>query len=360
MSSDLYYAIGFLVGDPLIYLELGGRKILLVSDLEFGRAQDEAQVDEVGSITPFEDAIRESGERPRLAAIADLYLQKVGVRELDVPHSFPFGFAEFLRGKGYTLTARAEPLFPERVVKNSDEIDTIEQSQRVAEEAMEFVIESIRKSRIQDGFLYRNGTPLTAEWLRREAHKLLLENDHVATSTIIAGGDQGCDPHVRGHGPLPANQTIIVDIFPRSLTTRYWGDMTRTVVRGKASPEVHSLWEAVNTAVDQAIAQLADGVDGKDLHEGIVDYFNTCGHETTERGGRKVGFIHSTGHGVGLDIHEAPRIGRVSWKIRSGSVVTIEPGLYYPGVGAVRIEDLLVVEDSGSRNLNRFVKELEV
>ena len=359
-SSDLYYATQFLVGDPLIYLELDSRKILLVSDLELGRAQEQASVDEVVASSPYENRLRDAGERVRLSAVADLFLKDAGVRELVVPYGFPLGHAEHLQSLGYELRSREDPLFPERVVKAPHEIEALRQSQTATEEAMAFVIDTIRQSEIRGDLLYRQGDPLTSEWLRREAHKLLLECDLQASQTIIAGGDQGCDPHQRGYGPLPANQTIIIDIFPRSLRTRYWGDMTRTVVRGRASDAARKLWGDVHEAVEMSIAKLRAGVDGRDIHLGIVEFFASRGNETGERDGKKNGFIHSTGHGVGLDIHESPKIGRSQYELRAGHVVTVEPGLYYHGIGAVRLEDLVLIEEDGCQNLNRFPKELEI
>ncbi|MCH2365290.1 MAG: M24 family metallopeptidase, partial [Planctomycetes bacterium] len=146
------------------------------------------------------------------------------------------------------------------------------------------------------------------------------------------------------------------DIFPQSEETRYWGDMTRTVVRGKASDEARKLYQDVFDAQDGAIKQLRDGACGKEIHQGIVELFEARGNKTEERDGSKVGFFHGTGHGVGLDIHENPRLGKVGHELKTGHVITIEPGLYYPGVGGVRIEDLLVVTEDGHHNLTSFPK----
>jgi Xaa-Pro aminopeptidase len=358
-DADLFYATRFLVGDPVIYLEVERRKVLLVSDLEYGRARRQADVDDVVSTHAFEEELRRAGEIPRLAKLVDLYLRGRGVRQFVVPSSFALGHAEQLRQSSYTLTCREDPFFPERTLKTDAEIAAIARSQEAAEECMAFIVEAIRRSRIQGELLYRNGVPLTADWLRVEAQKLLLEKGYLAAQTIIAGGDQGCDPHVRGSGPLPAHQTIVIDIFPRSLQTRYWGDITRTVVRGAASPQVRRLYTDVLDAQETAIRMLRDGVDGQQVHQAVMELFQSRGNETEERDGRKTGFIHSTGHGVGLSIHEPPKIGKVECKLQARQAVTVEPGLYYPGVGAVRLEDMVVVTKEGSANLTRFAKELE-
>jgi Xaa-Pro aminopeptidase len=359
-DGNLYYAMGFLVGDPLCYLELGGRKLLLVNDLEYGRARAEAQVDEVISLAPFEEQLRARGEAPRLWKMLALFLEEAGVRELEVPASLPLGHADKLREHGFKLTCRDDPFFPERMLKTAGELAAIEESQKAAESCMQFIIDAIRSSEIRKDLLYRGAEPLTAEWLRIEAQKLLLERGFLATHMIIAGGDQGCDPHSRGSGPLPAHASIVIDIFPRSLRTRYWGDLSRTVVRGRVSPALRKLHEDVLAAQELAMSLLRDGIDGRTVHQAVVDHFQARGDRTEERGGRKTGFIHSTGHGIGLDIHEPPKLGKLESPIRSGQVVTIEPGLYYPGTGAVRIEDLVVVTKDGCRNLTAFPKELEL
>ena len=360
-DSDLFYATRFLVGDPLIYIEHGGRKFLLVSDLEYGRAKKEADVDEVVGTAELEAELRSQGKTARLASIADLFLRSQGgAQKLCVPASRPLGQAGQLRELGYELDCREDPIFPETWLKTPEQIDHIANCQRAGEQAMEFIVETLRSSEIKDDLLHHEGEVLTSEWLQRETHKRLLDVDcSPEQGTIIAAGDQCCDPHQHGHGPIPANQTIIIDIFPRSLVTRYWGDMTRTVVRGKASDEVKKLYQDVFEAQDWAIKSIKAGACGKRIHQGIVEHFEKSGNKTGERDGIKEGFFHGTGHGVGLDIHENPRLGKVGHELKAGHVITIEPGLYYPGVGGVRIEDLLVVTEDGHRNLTTFRKEPE-
>ena len=359
-DSDLYYATQFLVPDPVAYLELNGEKILLVKSLEYGRAGDQAQVDRVVSTSPFEEELRARDEHTHWTRLLDLFLESQATKvekQFAVPANFPLGSAERLRELGYQLTVCPSPLFPERTVKTPEEAEAIERSQRGAEACMEFVIDLLRRSEIRGDLLHLDGQLLTAERTRFEAHKFLLDLGLVATNTIIAGGDQGCDGHHRGSGPLPAHKTIVIDIFPRCVETRYWGDLTRTVVRGEISDAVRRLYRDVLEAQEAALALLRDGQDGENVHRTVVDLFEAQGNPSVERDGRKTGFIHSTGHGVGLDIHEAPSVGRLKSPLKTGHVVTIEPGLYYPGVGAVRIEDLVVITADGHRNLTRLPKD---
>jgi len=359
-NADLYYATRFLVTVPVIYLEHRGKKILLVNDLEYGRAGTEAQVDEIVSTTPYEDRLRSSGEQVRLTSILDLHLKERGVRGLMVPAGFQFAHAERLRELGYSLRFRDDPFFLERTIKRPEELRAIEETQRFTEEAMDLAVTILKKSEIRSSALHYRGKPLTADDIRIEIHKFLIERNCQASYTIVAGGDQGADPHGRGTGPLRAGETIIIDIFPRSLSTRYWGDMTRTFVRGKASPEVRKLHKDVLDAQSLAFSLLKDGADGQKIHEQVIALFKERGNLNEEVHGKKTGFIHSTGHGLGLEIHEPPRIGRAESKLLAGQVVTVEPGLYYPGVGAVRLEDLVVITAGGCRNLNTFPKDIEL
>jgi Xaa-Pro aminopeptidase len=176
----------------------------------------------------------------------------------------------------------------------------------------------------------------------------------------VACGNQGCDPHESGHGPLRAYTTIIIDIFPRDMKTGYFGDITRTVVRGRASEAVKKLYAAVERAQEIAFQKLRAGVNGKDVHDAVHKSFTDAGYKTGRVRGRMQGFFHGTGHGLGLEVHERPRVSVVSEALRAGHVVTVEPGLYYRGVGAVRLEDVAVVGERRSRNLTRFPKVLEI
>ena len=174
------------------------------------------------------------------------------------------------------------------------------------------------------------------------------------------GGEQACDPHNEGSGPLPAGRGIIFDVFPRSATSRYFADMSRTVVRGAPTSDLKRLYQTVKDAQEEAIEKVKDGAEGMKIHQGICARFEKAGYMTGVVNGRMQGYFHGTGHGVGLDIHEAPRISRTGSLLQEGHVVTVEPGLYYPGLGAVRIEDMVLVTKDGCRNLTDFPKLFEL
>ena len=204
------------------------------------------------------------------------------------------------------------------------------------------------------------GKSLTSERVRYLIHHRLLELDCVAEHTIVACGTAGCDPHEEGSGALQAHQPIVIDIFPRSASTRYFGDITRTVVKGGASDRLKGMYETVRRAQELAFSQVHSGADGVAIHRGILELFEQAGYATGERDGRMQGFFHGTGHGLGLEIHEAPSISSRGGPLEAGHVVTVEPGLYYADVGGVRIEDVVAVGDDGCRLLTRFPKFLEL
>ena len=177
----------------------------------------------------------------------------------------------------------------------------------------------------------------------------------------MAGGRQACDPHEPGHGPLRANEPIILDVFPRSQKTGYFGDITRTVVRGRASDAARRVYDTVLRAQQIAFARLRPSIKAVEVHDAVRTFFDSEGYKTVTKRGRMHGFFHGTGHGLGMEIHEAPRISLASHDVlAAGQVVTVEPGLYYPGVGGVRLEDVAVLTPQGARNLTKFEKVLEV
>jgi Xaa-Pro aminopeptidase len=355
-DSNLYYACRFLAPDPFVYLEVGGRKVLLMSDLEVDRARAQARVDEVLSLTEWEAKARQRWQTPRLTDTVSLLLEDYGVNAVEVPADFPLELADRLRERGVTVTARSHPFFPERLIKSEEEVAAIEATQRHTERAFEAAVSVLRESVISGDTVVYRGRPLTSEDLKKVVNLSLMENDCIAQHTIIACGEHGVDPHNQGSGPVRPHQGIIFDIFPRSSQTRYFADMTRTVVKGRASDELRRIYDAVLAAQLRGIELIRDGASGAAVHGEVVKTLEARGYTTGVVNGRNQGFFHGTGHGVGLDIHEPPRVSRVDNELRTGQVVTVEPGLYYPGRGAVRIEDMVLVERGGCRNLTRTPK----
>jgi Xaa-Pro aminopeptidase len=360
-DSNLYYATRFIAPDPFIFMDVRGKRILLMSDLEMDRARNQATVDQVLSYSEWERRAKAQGAAaPGAVDVLHLVLQDHGIKQLLVPVNFPFGHALRLQALGYQLETKKEPFYERRAIKTDEEIRCIEEAQHATETAVAAAHEALRQADIRENTLWLDGSPLTSERIKKLINVKLMERDCVAQHTIVAGGDQACDPHDEGSGPLPAHRSIIFDVFPRSAATRYFADMSRTVIRGTASPELKRLYQAVKDAQEEAITRVRPGADGTKIHQGICDRFDAAGYATGLVNGRMQGYFHGTGHGVGLDIHEHPRISRNGSILQEGEVVTVEPGLYYPGLGAVRIEDMVLVTRDGCRNLTNYPKTFEL
>jgi Xaa-Pro aminopeptidase len=314
-------------------------------------------VDEVVRLKEIADAVEEAtGKRPGrgpwgVGQCVKQIAKQRGIESFEVPGSFPLSLADVLRGLGLGVQWKPSPFVPERAVKRPDEIDAIRGAIVHTEAAMQAAIDRIAAAEIRDRALFENGKPLTSEMVKQTINGIFAERNCEPHEPIVAGGDQGCDPHDRGSGPLPAHSPIILDIFPRDKATRYCGDMTRTVVRGEASAEAKAIFEAVQEAKAAAEAAIRPGVTGRDVHTATKKVFEDRGYETGQKNGRMVGFFHGTGHGLGLDVHEYPGVGEADHELAEGHVITVEPGLYYPGIGGVRIEDDVVVTKDGCENL---------
>lgn len=360
-DSNLYYAVKFSVPDPFPFFQIKGRKMILMSDLELGRAQKQAKVDEVISYSDIQVKARRSGvEKPGVADVTAFFLKTHKVRRVLVPDNFGVGLADALRKRGIEVVGKPDPFFEERVSKSQEEIRKITLSLRHTEAAIHRLENVLRKSKIKGKFIYSGKQKLTSEFLKKVLNVSMMENNCIGSHTIVASGDQGCDPHNEGTGPVWAHRSLIVDVFPRSADTFYYADITRTFVKGKASPALRAQYEAVKAAQEKGIGMVAPGVNGKDVHRAIQREMEGRGYKTERRKGTMVGFFHGTGHGLGLDVHEPPRVNSSDHLLKKGEVVTVEPGLYYPGVGAVRIEDLLVVNGKGRQNLTVYPKQLEI
>jgi len=361
-NANLYYVTRFLAPDPFIFAQVNGQRILVMSDLEVDRAKAQSCVKQVLSYSKLEQQVKRTGvKEPTMMDIVDALLKDHQIKTLEVPMDFSVAYADALRKRGYTVEPQREPFFPERVIKSEEEIAQLTATLRTTEEALAMAVELVRNSEIRsDHTLWIGGKPLTVELLRKAMHLTMMERDCIAQHTIIAPGVQAVDPHNEGSGPLKAHEPIVMDVFPQHATSRYYADITRTIVKGKASEKVRRMFEAVKEGQEIAYRMIKDGADGGAIHKAIMDYFDSLGFKTGEQNGRMQGFFHGTGHGVGLEIHEPPRISVKPDILRTGMVVTVEPGLYYLDAGGIRIEDMVVVTKDGCRLLTEAPKVLEV
>jgi Xaa-Pro aminopeptidase len=362
-DANMLYAVGMFVPDPFIYLQLRGRPSIVMSDLEIDRARRVAAHCRVIGLNRLQDKLRRAGVKsPGHAQVIHVILRRRRIRRLQVPANFPLGLASELGRLGISTTPLKGTFFPQRELKSPAEVRKISAALAMAEVGMAEAMQVLRASKItRDRRLLYHNHPLTSEKLRSVIDTAVLQASGLAANTIVAGGKQGCDPHERGYGPLRAHEPIIIDIFPRSQKTGYFGDITRTVVRGRASEGVRRLYQTVWDGQKVAFGKVRAGTPTSAVHHAVQEFFKQQGYKTGRRHGRMQGFFHGTGHGLGLEIHEAPRMGEHSTgKLLAGQVVTIEPGLYYPELGGVRLEDVVLVASNGARNLTRFEKQLEI
>lgn len=360
-NADLYYATRFIAPDDFIFAETRGKKYLLINDLEIDRARRESSADQVLSTSRLsKDYQTRYRKRPTLIDLAIVFLKKHRVRQLQVPSDFPVRYYLPLRRAGFRIELKPAPFYGERILKKPGEIKAILESLRATEQAVGEAIKILKASVIKGKRLFYRGKILTSERLKLAIHQHLLQAGCIAEHTIVACADQSIDPHQRGSGPLYAHQPIVMDVFPRSERTLYYGDFTRTVVRGKASPQLKKMYAAVQEGQKIAFRMIRSGIAGKKIHATIQKRFSQLGFQTGGKDDRMQGFFHSTGHGLGLEIHEPPRISMGNDILKAGQVVTVEPGLYYKGVGGVRLEDVVVVTQKGCRVLTKFPQRLEI
>lgn len=360
-DADILYATGFFAPDPFLFVQAGRRRVMVMSDLELDRARRQAHVRQVWSWAGVAKRLEATGKKANPAAVVAAVLRRLGRRSVEVPRSFAVGLARELETLGIGVHAAPDPFWPERERKRPDEVRAITDALRAAEAGLEAGLAALRSCRLgRDGYLRRDRRRFTAEDLRAAVNTAIMARGCVPSHTICAPGDQAVDPHEEGHGPIRANEPVVMDIFPRSERTGYFGDLTRTVVRGRARDRLKEVYALVEEGVRLGHRRVRPGADGRAIHREIHALFESRGYRTGMKDGRMQGFFHGTGHGLGLQIHEAPSISVRPSTLRAGHVVTVEPGLYYLGLGGVRIEDVAHVTAGGSRNLTRAPKQLEL
>lgn len=361
-NSDLFYRTGFFVPDSVIFLESKGKRTLVLNDLEYERGKSDSEAEEVISYAECVKILKSKKVKNiGVLDITDLILRQKRLKTLEVQKEFPVHYADGLRKRGYRVNvAKGSMFYPSRLVKTEQEIKYLKKSLKRTVEAMDLAINIISKSNIKNSRLYYKGSVLTSERVKSFINSYLAGHEFTASHTIVAGGNDSWMPHNTGTGHLYAHRPIIIDIFPKSQETGYYGDMTRTVVKGKPSKELTSMYDAVLEGQKLGLKLIKHGVKAKTVHKSIVEVFNKKGFKTGPLDGKMQGFIHSTGHGLGLDIHEPPRISLNNETLVRGNVVTVEPGLYYEKLGGIRIEDSVVVTEKGCINLTRYKKQFIV
>jgi Xaa-Pro aminopeptidase len=345
------YLTHFTTSDPFVYFRRRGEKgTIIISQMEVGRASREgitAVMTRAEAGLP--DIIKK--EKDPYRAAAQMIAGQVGKKIL-VPQNFPVALAHALEefcsvavDKGTILSMRAK--------KTRSEIRCRKNVQDVTQTAMGYAVSLIRRAVVKKGILHLDGKPLTSEHIKYTMHCVLLEHGCCAEDTIVSCGEDTAIPHMTGTGPLQADEPIIIDLFPVHEKSGYYADMTRTFVKGEPSPEIHEMYSALREAKQLAISRVKSGVSGAALHQFVVDFFKEQGYDSDTKG-----FVHTLGHGVGLQIHELPTVGPAGKMLDESNVITIEPGLYYPGIGGVRLEDIGAVTKKGFDNFTSFPEDL--
>lgn len=342
------YASGLRIPDPFILLDDGKRKLVAVSSLEYRRVKASFRGETILA-DPYLRGARSMGEAAaRLLKERRIRRVRMGRRALAI-------HVEALRKRSIAVELSTTGLYPERAVKSAAEAARIRAVRRATVAAMRRCLAIIRDGTVNRcGDIINKDRKVTVAFLKREVRRTLLEHGCEAESIIISHGRQTGLPHHEGNGALKAGEPIILDLYPRSSETGYWFDMTRTVCKGKAPAWLRRQYAAVKEAQDAALARVKAGAKPSAIHRAAEEAFRRRGFTTTET----EGFIHSTGHGVGLEIHEEPGIGpRNDRPLRAGNIITIEPGLYYKR-GGVRLENTVRVTTTGYEDLTRMRRTL--
>ncbi len=361
-SADMLYFGGVEVHDPFIAFGARGKKITVQSALEFGRVKRTSRFDVVLSREEWLDRAKrrfgpKAGSAEMIVCLAKAHQQ----RAFRIADDFPAALYAKLQEHGLKLVFADGMLFPEREIKTADEAKAVRAGNKLAAVGFSVTEAVLAAATIKGRSLIFEGKALTSERLRFLIETAIKEKGGEARDTIVAGGDQACDPHERGSGPLRPHELIIVDIFPRHLKSGYHGDMTRTYLKGRAREVQRRMVETVRSAQLVATRAIRAGVDGRKVHQAVVDLFEEEGYQTKRGTNGATGFFHGTGHGLGLSIHDpGARIGPVSARLKRGAVLTVEPGLYYPGLGGCRWEDVVQVTSTGTKPLSRHPYRWEI
>ncbi len=364
---DSYYATQLPMHDPYLFMQApDGARHIFLSALEIGRGRKEAKVEHVHAIS---DILAEMGGKgtvsEQIVHMISKWENNPSNVQLVVPNDFPLKVYQHLSTVFNHIEVMAGTLFPERAIKTAEEIEKIRQAQANNEKGFARAVEILQAATIQkDLSLKWNGAALTSEILRGEVNAINAKHGALSFNDgpIIACGAQGSDPHNVGSGVLYANEFIIMDSFPLA-SNFYNGDLTRTFLKGEASDWHLKVYNAVKESQQRALDVTKAGVTGKFVHEEVDKVLKQHGFDTgKDANGEYYGFFHGTGHALGLEVHDdGPGVSsRNVNPLKENMVVTIEPGLYYPGKGGVRIEDIVAVTKSGIDNLTTLPKELLV
>jgi len=363
-DSNQHYLSGFHALGNFVALYADDAVRLLVPDLEYPRASAESDADSVHRFSTFDygEKVVEHGPAKAGPLATAAFLDEHGVGAVSVPASFPNGTADVLRDRGVSVVTDYDDAVGRiRAVKTDEEVERITTTQRSNEAAMAAAAEMLERATVADGVLRLDGEVLTSERVRRSIEATLRDEGCEMDECIVASGPESAQGHAVGAGPIEAGEPVVVDVVPRDRESRYVADMTRTFVKGEPDDEIREWYDVTRDAYEAALATIEPGVTGEEVNHAVCDVFEREGYPTLRTDeSTEDGFTSSTGHGVGLDVHERPKLSWGGEELRPGHVVTVEPGLYEQGTGGVRLEDVVVVTETGYENLTDYPRNLGV
>jgi Xaa-Pro aminopeptidase len=367
-SPELRHEVPLAVPDPFLYAEVGGKRSVVVSTLEAGR------IGELGTgfeVLTFEEVGIDALLRRGLDSYElnrELYLgacRQLGLEIATTPGAFPLEYADHMRANGIELSSDQRFFDERRRVKTDFELAGIRRACRAVEAGVAVGVDMLRNASRANGVLVLDGEPLTCERIQLAVERAFGEHGAAAEEFVVSHGAQTAVGHEMGSGPIAADDVVLFDLFPRDRESACYSDFTRTFSVGPPSDELTEYHRLAKEALDLAISRVRPGVKGSDIHREVCELFHEHGHKTQlhkEEGESLVdGYFHATGHGVGLEVHERPGLGRVeSEPLVAGDVIALEPGLYRHGYGGVRLEDLVLVTDDGAEILTHYPYDFEL
>jgi Xaa-Pro aminopeptidase len=365
-SPELRHEVHVPIPDPFLYAEKGDRRVVILHSLEIPRVRADqpeleiVAIEQLGSDELYSQRLNWWEISLELAIRA---CRELGITSASVPESFPLGHADHLRANGIEVTVDRDLFDNRRRSKNETELNGIRKAQKACEAALDASRELLRRAQPNGSGLEVDGEPLTCEWLKRVVEDVFADHDVDGSDMIVSHGPQTAVGHNGGSGQIAPNEPVVFDLFPRDKATGCYADMTRTYVVGEPPEEIREWHRLVKEALDTSTADVKPGVNGRRLYEKVCDIFQDAGYKTqlNKKPGEVLedGFFHGLGHGVGLEVHELPSLGRVGHDLIPGDVVTVEPGLYRAGYGGVRLEDLVLVTEDGYEVITDYPYDLK-
>jgi Xaa-Pro aminopeptidase len=365
-SPELRHEVPLVIADEFLYAERGGRRTVVLHSLEIPRTREEAPelevipLEQLGLDELYEQKMQYWEIQLELGLRA---CRELGIESAVVPATFPVGHADHLRANGIVLSIDRDFFNDRRRSKNDVELRGIRNAQKACEAALDASRDLLRRARTNGAGLEVDGQPLTSERIKRVIEDVFADHEVEGSDMIVAHGPQSAVGHDMGSGQIQPDEPIVFDLFPKDKATGCYADMTRTYVVGEPSEELQEWYRLVKEALDTSTAEVKPGVNGSKLYEQVCDIFHGAGYKTqlNKEPGEVLedGFFHGLGHGVGLEVHELPNMGRTGQDLVPGDVITIEPGLYRSGYGGLRLEDLVLVTEDGYEVITDYPYDLK-